>query len=575
MTEVKVQNERIDDVPLLIHQQQKMGIVEVIDASIRPHWRREGLSVGRTVMGWLSFIVSASDHRLSYVEPWAERIEGTLKKLLGDEVESGDFNDDRLGDILRYLSNDEDWEAIERQLGQRLIRVYQLSLTSVRLDSTSVVLYHDAEGTSLVRRGHSKDHRPDLGQLKVMLAGLEPLGLPLVTQVVAGNQADDRLYVPAIERVRTVTGQRGLLYQGDSKMEALATRAHLVAGGDYYLLPLSLKGAQGELLMELVQPVWDRQRKLEEVYRENPQTGERTLIAQGYETSRQQEAVVEGRLIQWSERVLVVYSPKVAERAYEGLQERLQRAEAALLALTPPPGRGKRQYDDLTPLQQAAEAIGQRYHVSELLSLTYERQVRQRHVRRYKERPARTEENIRYQIHVRRNEAAIQQQYRMLGWRLLVLNVPPADLSLSQAVIAYRGAPLFERDFARLKGRPLGLRPAYVQREDHLLGLVRLLSLALSLLTLTEFVARRTLQAENDSLPALYPGNPKQRTARPTAERLLAAFKEITLTRIHLPDQLITHISPLTPVQNRILELLGLPSSIYSDLAVNNLPIPP
>src|SRR5690606_32919122 len=255
MTEVEVESERIDDVPLLIRQQQKMGIDQVIDDIIKPHWRRQGLSVGRTIIGWLSFIVSASDHRLSYVEPWAERIGGSLKRLLGDEVEAQEFNDDRLGDILRYLSDDEAWEAIEAQLGQRLLRVYQLPLVWVRLDSTSVVLYHEPEGTTLVRRGHSKDHRPDLGQLKVMLAALDPLGLPLVTQVVAGNQADDGLYGPAIERVRGVTGQTGLLYLGDSKMEALLTRAHLVAGGDYYLLPLSVKGSQAVLLAELVQPV--------------------------------------------------------------------------------------------------------------------------------------------------------------------------------------------------------------------------------------------------------------------------------------------------------------------------------
>ena len=45
-----------------------------------------------------------------------------------------------------------------------------------------------------------------------------------------------------------------------------------------------------------------------------------------------------------------------------------------------------------------------------------------------------------------------------------------------------------ERDFARLKGKSLGIRPLYVQREDHLVGLVRLLSLALRLLTAIEYV---------------------------------------------------------------------------------------
>lgn len=44
-----------------------------------------------------------------------------------------------------------------------------------------------------------------------------------------------------------------------------------------------------------------------------------------------------------------------------------------------------------------------------------------------------------------------------------------------------------ERNFARLKGKPLGIRPLYVQREDHLIGLVRLLSLALRVLTAMQF----------------------------------------------------------------------------------------
>ena len=126
-----------------------------------------------------------------------------------------------------------------------------------------------------------------------------------------------------------------------------------------------------------------------------------------------------------------------------------------------------------------------------------------------------------------------------------------------------------------MKGRPLGLRPVYLQREDHLKGLVRLLSLGLSILTLTEFVARRTLATTNDELAGLYPGNPKQTTSRPTTERLLAAFKEINLSVVVLPDQTIVHITPLSPLQCRILDLLDFPASIYTDLAMANFPNPP
>ncbi len=71
-------------------------------------------------------------------------------------------------------------------------------------------------------------------------------------------------------RVRAVVGQKGLLYLGDSKMEALETRAQLVAEGDYYLAPLSLKGSQAELLVKLVKEALAQEQPLVEVYRELP-----------------------------------------------------------------------------------------------------------------------------------------------------------------------------------------------------------------------------------------------------------------------------------------------------------------
>ncbi len=574
MADIEIENERVDDIPLLVHQQVRMGIGQVIDEVIKSHGNRQGLSTGKTVVGWLSFILSESDHRPSFVEPWASRRLRTLQGVLGEGLKAEDFSDDRLGDVLRYLSDDGSWATIEEQLGRRLVQVYQLPTGTVRLDTTSVAVYHEPEGTTLIRHGHSKDHRPDLAQLKVMLTSLDPLGVPLVTQVVAGNSADDGLYVPAIEQVRAVTEQRGLLYVGDSKMEALSTREHLAAGGDFYLVPLSDKGKQATLLAELLQPIWAGEQALTDVYRHYPDSDERVMVAQGYETMRTQERLIAGETVRWSERLLVVYSPQQAQQAYQGLQERMQRAETRLLALTPPPSRGKRQYAEQEPLQREAEAVLRQLRVTGLLQVDYERQVTQRQLRRYRDQPARVIETARYQIRLSRDEAAIAAHYRLLGWRLYATNTPAQSLLLDQAVLTYRAAFTIERDFSRLKGRPLGLRPVYLQREDHLKGLVRLLSLALRLLTVKEFVVRRALQVSHHSLAGLYPGNPKQSTSRPTAERLLAAFKEITLTVVHLPTQLLMHVTPLSPLQNRILHLLDFSPAIYTDWADPAQPYP-
>ena len=92
-----------------------------------------------------------------------------------------------------------------------------------------------------------------------------------------------------------------------------------------------------------------------------------------------------------------------------------------------------------------------------------------------------------------------------------------------------------ERTFGRLKGHPLSLSPMYVERDDHATALVRLLSLALRILTRLQFVVRRHLAQDGASLAGLYAGNPKRATTHPTTERLLEAFQEITLTLRLLP----------------------------------------
>ncbi|WP_228021053.1 hypothetical protein [Microcystis sp. LEGE 08355] len=62
-----------------------------------------------------------------------------------------------------------------------------------------------------------------------------------------------------------------------------------------------------------------------------------------------------------------------------------------------------------------------------------------------------------------------------------------------------------------------------------------LLTIALRVFTLREFVVRRQLHQSQSSLAGLYEGNPKRATNRPTAEKMLRAFNNITLY-IHRED---------------------------------------
>jgi len=576
MSEVIVQTEQINDIPLLVQQQQKMGIAEIIDGIVARHGNRTGLSLGWLVVGWLSYILSESDHRLSFVEDWAATQLQTLNKLLPGQVTAPDFSDDRLGEALHMLSQDAVWTELENQLSHRLVRVYQLPQATARVDTTTVSLYHDQETSELFAHGHSKDHRPDLAQVKVVFVTLDPLALPVVTMVLPGNRADDGVYIPAITTAQANLSASGMLYVGDSKMEALATRAHIAQSGDYYLLPLSQKGSQGQSLSDAVAQILADDSTLAAVYETDDEAADETrLLAQGGETQQQQTFRVKGTAHQWTERQLLIYSPALAQSGYRGLEQRLQSATDKLLRLAPEPSRGKRQYQALAPLQEAVAAILTQHQVVDFLEVTYSRQVQERPVRRYGSRLARVATSVRYQLQVERNEAAIADAYRPIGWRWYVTNAPPARLSLAQAVRVYRGGvATIERLFSRMKGRPLGLRPVFVRRDDHLVGLVRLLSLALRILTLIEFQIRQALQSQQQTLAGLYPGQSTRTTDRPTTERLLRAFKGITLSIVDLPGQHIRHVTPLSSLQNRILQLLMFSDSIYTELA-QLPPIPP
>ncbi len=107
----------------------------------------------------------------------------------------------------------------------------------------------------------------------------------------------------------------------------------------------------------------------------------------------------------------------------------------------------------------------------------------------------------------------------------------------------------------------------FVKRDDQVVGLTHLLSLALRVLTLMEGVVRRRLKQQGTTLVGLYKDQPRRATSTPTAERLLQAFVPMTLTQVQLPDQVVRHVTELSPVQAQILRLLDLPADLYAGLA--------
>jgi len=300
------------------------------------------------------------------------------------------------------------------------------------------------------------------------------------------------------------------------------------------------------------------------------------LAAEGYECERTCGAP-DGD-VEWSERVVVVHSPMHANHQAVGLEKRLRHAETQLTALTPPRGRGKRQITDEATLVEAIALVLTAHRVDGLLRVAWEKQVEQttHYVGRGRGSLSREKRGIqktRDQItHIARQEDTIAARRQRFGWKAFVTNAGPKRLSLQEAVLGYRNAYRVERIFHRLKSR-VHIAPLFVKLNDHIEGLTDLLTLGVRVLTVMEFVLRRSLQNDHAKLPGLHPENKTKMTDTPTAERILKAFADVSLTIIQnaAGEDILRRLTPLSGLQKDILQRLGLDTALYGQLEIQTI----
>jgi transposase len=555
-----ITNEQVNSLPLLLGIITDMGIRDLIDTHVTPHGNWEGASVGTVLTIWLSHILQQRDHRLVTVRDWAaDRIQ-TINQLLQIRLRDTDCSDDRLASILSMLGDPATQAALDAALFQRWLRVYRLPRSTVRLDSTSLSVYHEPDDPdSLLQHGYSKEHRPDLRQFKLMLATLDPLGLPLCCQPIAGNRSDDGLYVPAYDAVVQAVGTSALLVVGDSKMGALPTRGHLVAKGSCYLCAYRPIHATSEIagwvdtaLAE--QAAWLR---LETVDR---RTGEVQLDAVVYGFEREQswlEPTNQQRHC-WSERVLLVRSSAYQAGLTRLREQALARLSSDLMKLTQLPTRGRKRYATQAEL---AQVVAQRIAEAKLEGVV---QTELQAV------PLADGSTAWVLVAFWVDLAAWQAMLERLGWQVYVSNTTVEQYDVPTLVAVYHQQALHERSFSRLKTRNLQLRPLYLRDETRIAGLSWLLCLALRVLTVTEYRLRRGLQEQQQELAGLNPASRSQTTAQPTTERVIAAFSNLTLTVLRQEGVEQCHVTPLNRTQQQILDLLGLPPDLYTGLAASS-----
>jgi transposase len=553
-----ITTEQVNSLPLLLGIIIDMGIRDLIDTHVTPHGNWEGASMGTVLSIWLSHILQERDHRLVTVRDWATDCLQTINTMLEITLRDTDCTDDRLATILTMLGDPTTQAALDAALLQRWVRIYRLPTETVRLDSTSISVYHDdVEQDSLLQHGYSKEHRPDLRQFKLMLATLDPLGLPICCQPIAGNKGDNGLYVPAYDAAVAALGETAVLVVGDSKMGDLPTRGHMLAHGSCYLSAYRPIHATSEIAGWVDDALahaatWLR---IETVDR---RTGELQLdaVIHPFDRSQTWTDPANEQAHTWTERVLVVQATAYQAGLRRLREQALDRLTPDLLKLAQPPTRGRKRYVQEADLVQVVAKRIAEAKLDGVVQTALE--------------PVSLRDGTTAWVvaAVWVDLVAWQAMVERLGWQVYVSNTSPDQYDVPTLVAAYHQQPVHERTFSRLKTRNLHLRPVFLRNERRIAGLVWLLCLALRVLTLTEQRLRTALQEQGAELVGLNPASRTQTTAQPTTERVIRAFRNLTVTVVTGAGWEQRHVSSLNQTQQQILTLLGLPSDLYARLGL-------
>ncbi|MGQ9892955.1 MAG: hypothetical protein ACUVSY_04085 [Roseiflexus sp.] len=538
-----------DDIPLLIAHMRRMGIPHILDRyiSTRAYWGN--LTSGWTAVVWLTYILSRSDHKASTIQQWVSSRSETLRWCIGREVTPVDVDIDRLHDLLIGLGRDNQWHVIEHDLNRHMLDTWEWAIEQIHVRIYEGWMWHiSPNGLFLVNHPHI--WRARMSRQPMALATVDPLNLPLVLHSLSEGSMLPASFNDFVERISQTLPPRRYRFTGDA-LTAVELRGAIHQHNHQYLCLLPDSPSIPNTLPDGVLSV-HRSPFL-------PESSDAPFsIPSGYsiEWSVPMRVDLNGVPVVWNERRIIMRSPNHARISEEALRVRLTRAQAALLALCERK-RGKRRPRTIEALRESARAILDSYQVRGLLHLDFDEQIEERVVRRYRGRPTgvRVERDVRMNVSVDTN--ALSRAVQSMGWQIFGSNSISPEPTRDQ-LLSLTSPPA--SGFERLHGRPLSLAPHDVHLPELETGLIRLLSLGLRVLATLEAIARRRLIEEGVlTLPADQ-GN-ERGASRIIGERMLDAFRDTTFSPGAHPDS--SDMTPLSPLQHRVLQLLALPPEIY------------
>jgi len=552
--------ERLGPLPLINHFLDRLGLDEFLEQFVPTTDQRVAISHARALGVLLRTLLVEREP----IYRQGETVHEFAAAAFGlSAAERDALGDDRLGRALDRLF-DADRGALITAVALAVGRRFGVDFAEFHNDSTTVSFcgqYRDAVGRPIRGRsapaitfGHSKDRRPDLKQLLLILTTTRDGGVPIHFRVDDGNTNDSTTHRESWQTLCAVAGRSDFMYVADSKLCSRETLLDIDRLGGRFVTVIPRSRKEDGEFREWIQthvPDW-------ELVWERPSRRGEHGPRDRWSVCPAPMAASEGWPIVW------VYSTHLALKQEFRRRRNLAAAEQALAELKtrlcgPRARRRAAAQIDLDVLE-----ILQHYSVARYLKV--KRIVRQEHaykqLKRGRPGPNAAYRKItkrRYDIEWITDEPTIAYDHKSDGMYPVVTN--DRSLTRPQVLEAHKGQPVLEKRFEQLK-TVHEIAPVFLKNEGRIEALFTLYFFTLLTQALIERELRQAMHKER--LPDL-PLYPESRACRhPTTEQVFRLFTHTERHRLCLETHTVQVFDPeLTSLQRQILALLGVPATAY------------
>ena len=546
--------------PIVNHFLDRLGLPGLLNEALGEVDGRTKLAPASAIRLVITNLVLGREPLYALGE-WAARYDPALLGLSGEEAET--INDDRVGRALDALFH-ADRASLLTIVMLAAIGEFRVDTDQLHNDSTSISVhgaYRAADGspsrgkaTPVITHGHSKDHRPDLKQLVWILTVSADGAVPITYRLAGGNTADDPTHVPTWDGLVALTGRVDFLYVADSKLCSRQAMGHIAGRGGRFVtvMPRSRKeDAAFRDWLATHTPVWT-----EAARRPGSRLGDPDEV---YCTTPARAPSAEGYRIIW------VHSSAKAGRDGAARMARTEAGIAAIDALDTKLAGPRNRLKTRAAVEEAAATALAETRADRWVTFT----ISETTTKTYKQaRPGRPGAATNYQEvlttrHTLRADIALERiAHDAASDGCFPLITCDRDLSDANVLGAYRYQPNLERRHHLLKSVQ-DAAPVLLHSPARIEALFCCQFLALLIAALIEREVRVAMARAALDTIELYP---EFRDCKaPSTERILEIFSTLSRHELHHDDNLVRTFEPeLTAQQQQVLDLLGLPTSAYT-----------